>query len=190
MSGRAGLNGVAKEDAVRAASFMARAWTMVPSCLVGGCRAHKRVRFPEYPPPQSRESDQRCEQKLLALSRRQQAHDVPMQQKLLVPRDAGDQMVFPVARGAPGAGSDHHPPEAQTEAARPVQVVEGHEVVFGELTQPVEIERKVGNQEQYQQRKSESPGPEGEVSVDSVIGESGEHGDDAALGVIGRAVNN
>jgi|HubBroStandDraft_1064217.scaffolds.fasta_scaffold39473_3 hypothetical protein len=36
MSGRAGLDGVAKEDAVSAASFMARAWTMGPSCLVGG----------------------------------------------------------------------------------------------------------------------------------------------------------
>ena len=63
-----------------------------------------------------------------------------VQAKLLIPGEAGDQVVLPVTGGSPGASTDEHSPETEAEAPRPVQIVERHQIVLGELPQPIEVE--------------------------------------------------
>ncbi len=73
-----------------------------------------------------------------------------VQAKLLIPGEAGDQVVFPVTWGSPWASADEHSPKPEAKTARPVQIVQRHQVMLGELPQPVEVEPKLREQQKHQ----------------------------------------
>ena len=70
--------------------------------------------------------------------------------KLLIPGDAGNEVVLPVTGGSPGASTDEHSPEPEAEASRAVQIVQRHQVMLGELPQPIEVEPELGEQQKHQ----------------------------------------
>ena len=70
-----------------------------------------------------------------------------VQDQLRVPRDGGKQVMNEMARLPPRATADKHSPEAEAETARAVPVVQRHQVMLGEMAQPIHKEPNVRRHE-------------------------------------------
>ena len=89
---------------------------------------------------------------------------------LLIPGDARDQMVNHVARLPPRPASYQQPEETRAETSRAALVFERHQVVLGELPQPVQIKTKVRNQHEHGEKgERQAVHSIGEVSIDAVV---------------------
>ncbi len=115
------------------------------------------------------------EKELVALFAGEEADDVPVEKDLLVPGNAGDEVVRHVAGLSPGATADEHAPESDPEAPCSADVVEGHEIVFGVLAEPIKEEADVGQQQEDNDGKKQSEVPEEHCEIaESVGGGEGE----------------
>src|SRR6188474_742034 len=66
-------------------------------------------------------------------------------------------MVLEMARRTPWPATEEHSPEAETEAARAVPVLERHQVVLGELARAIQIETDVREADDEGDEREQQP---------------------------------
>src|SRR5690349_7157102 len=93
-----------------------------------------------------------------------------MQQNLLIPRNAGDEMMHEMAGLAPGPSPHEQAPKANAKAPRSAPVLERHEIVFTELAQTIHVETHVRHEDQHRQyRELETEGAVDQVTIAAIV---------------------
>src|ERR1700731_4117509 len=98
-----------------------------PLCCSSGS-SRECVGVPHYAPEQPGKTQPRRQQELLLLFFREQLNDETVQNDLLIPGNAGDQMVRHMAGLAPRSAADQQREETRTETARAAFIFEGHQI--------------------------------------------------------------